>query len=105
MYPRKPFNNLQPKLELLYGNGQAEYLKKYKSFITIYSDADLARELRERRSTTYIALVTNGVVTHWNISNQGEPIGATISAALFALHKVIIKISDICNSAHSLGIL
>eukprot|EP00957_Ditylum_brightwellii_P101367 7725226-Ditylum_brightwellii.AAC.1 len=59
---------MQPKLELCYGNGQAEYLKQYKSFITIYSDAGLARELRERRSTISIALLTNGVATHWDIS-------------------------------------
>eukprot|EP00957_Ditylum_brightwellii_P095848 7302756-Ditylum_brightwellii.AAC.1 len=80
MYPKKPFNNLKPKLELHYGNGQAEYLKKYKSFITMYSDADLAREVRERRSTTSIALLINGVATHWDISKQGEPTGATTNA-------------------------
>eukprot|EP00957_Ditylum_brightwellii_P172956 13168048-Ditylum_brightwellii.AAC.1 len=68
MFPRKPFNNLQPKLELYYGNGQAEYLKQHKSFITMYKDANLARELRERRSPTSIALLTNGVATHWDIS-------------------------------------
>eukprot|EP00957_Ditylum_brightwellii_P051880 3935042-Ditylum_brightwellii.AAC.1 len=82
---------MQCKLELYYGNGQAEYLKQYKSFITMYSDADLARELRERRSTTSISLLTNGVATHWDISNQGEPTDATVSAELFALHKGILK--------------
>eukprot|EP00957_Ditylum_brightwellii_P021793 1644388-Ditylum_brightwellii.AAC.1 len=91
MYPRKPFHNLQPKLELHYGNGKAEFLKQYKSFITMYSDADLARYLRERRSTTSIALLTNGVTTHWDISKQGKPIGAITSAELFAVHKGILK--------------
>eukprot|EP00957_Ditylum_brightwellii_P000701 55328-Ditylum_brightwellii.AAC.1 len=91
MYPRKPFHNLQPKLEVHYGNGKAKYLKQYKSFITMYSDADLARALRERRSTTSIALLTNGVATRWDISKHGEPTGATTSAEFFALHKGILK--------------
>eukprot|EP00957_Ditylum_brightwellii_P150505 11460540-Ditylum_brightwellii.AAC.1 len=61
----------------------------------MYSDADLARELRERISITSIALLTNGVATHWDISKLGEPTGATTSAELFALHKGVIKVSDI----------
>eukprot|EP00957_Ditylum_brightwellii_P070597 5363846-Ditylum_brightwellii.AAC.1 len=69
----------------------------------MYSDADLARELRERRSTTSITLLTNGVATHWDISKQGEPTGATTSAELFVLHKGIIKVSDICNFSLSIG--
>eukprot|EP00957_Ditylum_brightwellii_P018839 1415870-Ditylum_brightwellii.AAC.1 len=103
MYSKKPFHNLQPKLELHYGNGKAEYLKQYKSFITIYSDADLARELRERRSSTSIALLTNGVATHWDISKQSEPTGATTSAELFALHKGITKVSNIRNFSSTIG--
>eukprot|EP00957_Ditylum_brightwellii_P145607 11086589-Ditylum_brightwellii.AAC.1 len=70
MYPRKPSHTLHPKLGLHYKNGQGEYLKQFKSFITMYSDADLARDLRERRSTTSIALLINGVATHWDISKQ-----------------------------------
>eukprot|EP00957_Ditylum_brightwellii_P056981 4318416-Ditylum_brightwellii.AAC.1 len=103
MYPRKPLNNLQPKLELHDGNGRAEYLKQYKSFTTMYSDTDLARELRERRSTISFALLTNGLTTYWDISKQGEPTSATTSAELFALHKGIIKVSDICNFSSSIG--
>eukprot|EP00957_Ditylum_brightwellii_P056554 4287695-Ditylum_brightwellii.AAC.1 len=91
IYPRKHFHNLQPKLDLHYGSGQAEYLKQYKSFITMYSDADLARESRERRSTTSIVLLTYGVATHWDISKQGEPTGATTRKELFTLHKGILK--------------
>eukprot|EP00957_Ditylum_brightwellii_P138897 10586999-Ditylum_brightwellii.AAC.1 len=52
MYPRKPFHLFQPNLEVHSGSGKAEYLKQYKYFIPMYSDADLARELRERRPTT-----------------------------------------------------
>ena len=69
----------------------------------MYSDADLARELRERRSTTSIALLTNGIATHWDISKQGELTGATTSAELFTLHKGILKVSDICNFSSSIG--
>eukprot|EP00957_Ditylum_brightwellii_P197239 15027184-Ditylum_brightwellii.AAC.1 len=69
----------------------------------MYSDADLARELRKRRSTTSIALYTNVVAAHWDISKQDKSIGATISADLFILHKGIIKISDICNFSSSIG--
>eukprot|EP00957_Ditylum_brightwellii_P014438 1087388-Ditylum_brightwellii.AAC.1 len=96
------FHNLQLKLELHYGNGQAEYLKQCKSFITIYC-ADLARELRERRSTNSIALLTNGVAIYRDISKQGEPTGANTSAELFACHKGILKISDIHNFSSSIG--
>eukprot|EP00957_Ditylum_brightwellii_P074054 5626981-Ditylum_brightwellii.AAC.1 len=74
-----------------FGGGKADFLKQYKSFLETYTDADLARELRERRSTTSIALLTNGVVTHWEISKQAEPTGATSSAELFALHKGVSK--------------
>eukprot|EP00957_Ditylum_brightwellii_P163803 12470695-Ditylum_brightwellii.AAC.1 len=69
----------------------------------MYSDTDLARELRERISTTSIALLTSGVATYWDISKQGEPTGATISADLFALYKGIIKVSDIYNFSSSIG--
>eukprot|EP00957_Ditylum_brightwellii_P184837 14078061-Ditylum_brightwellii.AAC.1 len=103
MYPRKSFHNLQPKLELHYGNGKTEFLKQYKSFITMYLDADLAIELRERRSTTSIALLTNGVATNWDISRQGEPTGATTSTKLFALQKGILNVSDICNFSSTIG--
>eukprot|EP00957_Ditylum_brightwellii_P043264 3278555-Ditylum_brightwellii.AAC.1 len=95
MYSRKPFNYLQPNLEHHYGNGQVEYLKQYRSFITMYSVADLARELREMRSTTSIALLKNGVATHWDIFKQGETTGVTTSTELFALHKGVIKVSEI----------
>eukprot|EP00957_Ditylum_brightwellii_P131904 10058501-Ditylum_brightwellii.AAC.1 len=63
----------------------------------MYSDADLSRELRERRSTTSISLLTNGVATYWDISKQSKPTGATNSAELFALHKGVLKASDIRN--------
>eukprot|EP00957_Ditylum_brightwellii_P174761 13306731-Ditylum_brightwellii.AAC.2 len=43
----------------------------------MYSDADLARELRERRSTTSLALLPNEVAIHCDISKQGESTGAT----------------------------
>eukprot|EP00957_Ditylum_brightwellii_P014581 1098599-Ditylum_brightwellii.AAC.1 len=69
----------------------------------MYSDAELARGLREMRSTISIALLTNGVATHWDISKQGESTGATTSAELFALHKGTLKISDICNFSSSIG--
>eukprot|EP00957_Ditylum_brightwellii_P138316 10541949-Ditylum_brightwellii.AAC.1 len=69
----------------------------------MYSDADLARELRKRRSTTSIALLTNGIAIHWDISKQGEPTGATSSAELFALHKGILKVSDIRNFSSTIG--
>eukprot|EP00957_Ditylum_brightwellii_P039825 3015395-Ditylum_brightwellii.AAC.1 len=82
---------MQPNLELHYRNGKAEFLKQYKPFITMYSDADLDRESRERRSTTSIALLTNGIANHWDISKQGEPTGVTTIAELFALHKGILK--------------
>eukprot|EP00957_Ditylum_brightwellii_P091181 6942117-Ditylum_brightwellii.AAC.1 len=91
MHPRKLLNNSQTKLELNYGNGKAEYLKQYKSLITMYSDADLARELRELGSTKSTALLTNGISTHWDFSKQGEPTGATTSTELFALQKGVIK--------------
>eukprot|EP00957_Ditylum_brightwellii_P015866 1195000-Ditylum_brightwellii.AAC.1 len=68
MYPRKPFYLSQPNLEVHFGSGKAEYLKQYKSFIAMYSDRDLSRELRERRSTTSIALLTNDVASYWDIS-------------------------------------
>eukprot|EP00957_Ditylum_brightwellii_P001678 130068-Ditylum_brightwellii.AAC.1 len=90
-------------MELHDRNGRAECLKQHKSFITMYSDADLTRELRERRSTASIALLTNGFATHWDISKQGEPTGATTSAELFAIHKGILKVSDIHNFSSSIG--
>eukprot|EP00957_Ditylum_brightwellii_P166151 12649388-Ditylum_brightwellii.AAC.1 len=69
----------------------------------MYSNANLARELRERISTASIALLTNGVDTRWDISKQGEPTCATASAECFALHNGILKVSDICNFSSSIG--
>eukprot|EP00957_Ditylum_brightwellii_P136691 10423834-Ditylum_brightwellii.AAC.1 len=48
----------------------------------MYSDANLVRESRERRSTTSIALLTNGAATHWDISKQGfsRPVTSATSA-------------------------
>eukprot|EP00957_Ditylum_brightwellii_P089398 6806968-Ditylum_brightwellii.AAC.1 len=86
-----------------FGGGKAEYLKQYKSFLEAYTDADLARELRERRSSPSIALLTNGVATHWEISKQSESIGATSSAELFTFHKGVSKVSDLRNSSSSIG--
>eukprot|EP00957_Ditylum_brightwellii_P030892 2340920-Ditylum_brightwellii.AAC.2 len=103
MYPRKSFHQFQPNLEIHFVNGKVEYFKKYNFFIALYSDADLAREFRERRSTTSITLLTNGVATHWDISKQGKPIGATTSAGLSALHKGVLKVSDTRNVSLSLG--
>eukprot|EP00957_Ditylum_brightwellii_P010194 770433-Ditylum_brightwellii.AAC.1 len=53
----------------------------------MYSDANLDRELRERRFTTSIALLTNDVATHWDVSMKGDTTGVTTSAGLFTLHK------------------
>eukprot|EP00957_Ditylum_brightwellii_P038139 2883978-Ditylum_brightwellii.AAC.1 len=69
----------------------------------MYSDTELAREFKERRSTASLALLTNGVATHWNMSKQGEPAGPTISAELFALHRGIIKVNDIQHFSLSIG--
>eukprot|EP00957_Ditylum_brightwellii_P014336 1078946-Ditylum_brightwellii.AAC.1 len=69
----------------------------------MYSDTDLTRELKERRSTTSIALLTSGVPTHWDISKQDEPTGATTSAESFALHKGILKASDNRNFSSTIG--
>eukprot|EP00957_Ditylum_brightwellii_P064732 4912847-Ditylum_brightwellii.AAC.1 len=69
----------------------------------MHSDTDIARELRERRLTTSIAIVTNGKATHWDISKQGKPTGATTSAELFAFYKAVLKFSDIRNFSSSLG--
>eukprot|EP00957_Ditylum_brightwellii_P084812 6448723-Ditylum_brightwellii.AAC.1 len=44
-----------------------------------------------------------GVTTYWDISKQGEPIGATTSTELFALHKGIDKVSEIRNFSSLLG--
>eukprot|EP00957_Ditylum_brightwellii_P210201 15364666-Ditylum_brightwellii.AAC.2 len=35
--------------------------------------------------------------------HHGEPTGATASTKLFALHKGVIKVSDICNFSSSIG--
>eukprot|EP00957_Ditylum_brightwellii_P186677 14213941-Ditylum_brightwellii.AAC.1 len=48
-------------------------------------------------------LSENTIATHWDISNQCEPTGATNSTELFAFHKGIIKVSDICNFSSSIG--
>eukprot|EP00957_Ditylum_brightwellii_P034170 2589335-Ditylum_brightwellii.AAC.1 len=74
-----------------FGGGKAEYLKQYTSFLEAYTDADLAKRLWERRSTTSIALLTNGVTIHLEIFKQSKPTGATSSAELFALHKGVSK--------------
>eukprot|EP00957_Ditylum_brightwellii_P158575 12070381-Ditylum_brightwellii.AAC.1 len=50
------------------------FLKQYEPFITMYSDANIAGDIRERSSTTSLALLTNGVVKHWDISKHGESI-------------------------------
>eukprot|EP00957_Ditylum_brightwellii_P049743 3772445-Ditylum_brightwellii.AAC.1 len=65
--------------------------------------ADLARELRERRSTTSLTPLTNRVTTHWDISKQSEPTGTTTSTEIFALHKGIIKVNDIQNFSSFIG--
>eukprot|EP00957_Ditylum_brightwellii_P185693 14138309-Ditylum_brightwellii.AAC.1 len=61
----------------------------------MYSDADLVKELRERRSATSIALLTNGVATHWNITKQGT-IKAIISDQVTTTHRYHdVKISSV----------
>eukprot|EP00957_Ditylum_brightwellii_P091256 6948181-Ditylum_brightwellii.AAC.1 len=94
MYPRKSFYLSKPSLKVQFGNRQAEYLKQHKSFIVMYSDADLDRELRKKRSTTSIAFLTNVVVTHWDISKQGKPTGATTSGTAKAITLDRVKISS-----------
>eukprot|EP00957_Ditylum_brightwellii_P066497 5048553-Ditylum_brightwellii.AAC.1 len=75
MHPRRLFHLSQPNLEVHYGSGKAEYLKQYKSFIAMYSDADLARELKERRSTTsmhFSQMVQQSTSTYLNRPNPQE---------------------------------
>eukprot|EP00957_Ditylum_brightwellii_P164233 12503550-Ditylum_brightwellii.AAC.1 len=67
------------------------------------SDVDLGKELRDRRSTTSLALLANEVVTRWDILKQGKPTGATTRAELFALHKGVFEVKYIRNFSASIG--
>eukprot|EP00957_Ditylum_brightwellii_P134403 10246565-Ditylum_brightwellii.AAC.1 len=66
-----------------------------KSFFENYNDADLAQDVRDRKSTSSIAIITNKVVTHLKISKQPEPTGATASAELCSADKGIAKAVDV----------
>eukprot|EP00957_Ditylum_brightwellii_P001352 105795-Ditylum_brightwellii.AAC.1 len=54
----------------------------YKPFFGNYYDTDLDWDLRDRRFTSSIIIATNKVATHYEISKQPEPTGATASAEL-----------------------
>eukprot|EP00957_Ditylum_brightwellii_P141027 10743952-Ditylum_brightwellii.AAC.1 len=54
----------------------------HKSFFENYDDADLAHNLRDRKSTFSIVITTNQVATHWKISKQPGPADTTTSAEL-----------------------
>ena len=101
MYPSKPL----PKIDMTghFGAGKAEFLKAYKSFLVGSSDADLARDLRDRRSTTSNLITINNVATHWKIAKQPEPTNATSNAELMALHSQLQEIKKVRNFSTSIG--
>ena len=86
-----------------FGAGQVEYLTMNQSFFQIYDTANLAQDLRGRRSNSSIVITANQVATHWEISKQPEPTGATTSADLCSADKDIVKAVDVRHFSTSTG--
>eukprot|EP00957_Ditylum_brightwellii_P016377 1231248-Ditylum_brightwellii.AAC.1 len=66
-----------------------------KFFFENYDDSDLDHDLQERRTTSFIFTTTKQVSTHWEISKQPEPTGATTNGDLCCVHKGINKSVDV----------
>eukprot|EP00957_Ditylum_brightwellii_P056743 4300266-Ditylum_brightwellii.AAC.1 len=75
----------------------------YEYFFAKYDDADLAQDLRYRRSASFILIITNQVATHWEISKQHKLTGVASSSELCIAYKGIVKAVDIRNFSASIG--
>jgi hypothetical protein len=69
MYPSKTLS--RKSLSTHWARGHAEYLSpEYGNHFVNTSDADHARDIHDRRSTTYTIHLFNGVATAWKCKKQ-----------------------------------
>eukprot|EP00957_Ditylum_brightwellii_P203198 15333618-Ditylum_brightwellii.AAC.2 len=72
-----------------FGAGWTEYLTMYTYLLKNYDDADLAQDLKDKKSTSSIVITINQVAINWKISKQLEPTGVTTSGELCSAVKDI----------------
>ena len=88
MYPRKPLKQGGAALSTFWKNGQAEYLSAdFGDELATFTDADYARCIRSRRSTSSFVILFNGVAVSWGCKKQLKTALHTCASEVNALFK------------------
>ncbi len=103
MYPRKDFKKNPLHCIFQKGDGEITDLNEVID-IQAYHDADLARDIVTRRSTTASIHLLNGVVISWTCKKQPQVAQHSNGAELRALHHGVRKSYFIKKILNSIGI-
>lgn len=92
MYPSKQFCPNGNALQSFWDTGKAEYLSsEFGDELTTFTDADHARCLRTRRSTSVYFILFNGVVISWSCKKQPQTALHSTGSEITALHRGAFK--------------
>jgi hypothetical protein len=104
MYPSKPTKQGGPMLQTFWDTGKAEYLSsEFGNDLATFSDADHARCLRTRRSTSVYFILFNGILISWSCKKQPTTALHSTGAELTALHRGTFKTILLRSFLQSIG--
>jgi hypothetical protein len=105
MYPSKPMKHGGDCLSTFWGKGQGEYLSsEFGDELATFSDADHARCLRTRRSTSAYFILYNGVIISWSCKKQLRTALHSTGSELTALWRGAFKTRLLRDYLQSIGI-
>jgi hypothetical protein len=105
MYPSKPMKQHGEALQSFWNTGKAEYLSpELGDELSAFTDADHARCLRTRRSTSVFFILFNGVIVSWSCKKQLRTALHSTGSEITALHRGAFKTVLLRNFLQSIGI-
>jgi hypothetical protein len=105
MYPSKQMKQNGAALQTFWDAGKAEYLSpEFGDELSTFTDADHARCLCTRRSTSVFFILFNGVIVSWSCKKQLQTALHSTGSEITALHRGAFKTVLLCTFLQSIGI-
>jgi hypothetical protein len=105
MYPSKQLRPGGDAIQTFWDTGKAEYLSpEFGDELSTFIDADHARCLRTRRSTSVYFILFNGVVVSWSCKKQPQTALHSTGSEITALHRGAFKTVLLRSFLQSSGI-
>jgi hypothetical protein len=105
MFPSKQLKQNGTVMQSFWDTGKAEYLSpELGDELSTFTDADHARCLHTRHSTSVFFILFNGVVVSWSCKKQLQTALHSTGSEITTLHRGAFKTVLLCTFLQSIGI-